>query len=199
MTVHAARVIVAVPPVLAGQIAYEPALPADHQLLLRCLPAGVTWKFALVYDDAFWRRDGLSGESVALDSPLSISIDGCGPSPSPGILNTFAVGPAARTLSALAPDERRRAVIDMMTVRFGPQTARLRDYVEQEFASEEWTRGCFMAHYAPGVLTQYGHLLREPVGRLHWAGTETSPVMNGFIDGAVRSGERAAAEVIDRL
>jgi monoamine oxidase len=87
-------------------------------------------------------------------------------------------------------------VIDLMTARFGPKTAGVRDYVEQEFASEEWTRGCFMAHYAPGVLTQYGHLLREPVGRIHWAGTETSPVMNGFIDGAVRSGERAAAEVL---
>lgn len=196
VTVRAARAVVAVPPVLAGQIAYEPTLPADHQLLLRCLPAGVAWKFALVYDDAFWRRDGLSGESVALDSPLSISIDGCGPSPVPGILNTFAIGSAARTLSALAPDERRRAVIDMMALRFGPKTAGLRDYVEQEFASEEWTRGCFMAHYAPGVLTQYGHLLRESVGRIHWAGTETSPVMNGFIDGAVRSGERAAAEVL---
>jgi monoamine oxidase len=199
VTVRAARAIVAIPPVLAGQVAYEPALPSDHQLLLRCLPAGVAWKFGLVYDDAFWRRDGLSGESVALDSPLSISIDGCGPTPAPGILHTFAVGPAGRALSALAPAERRRTVIELMTARFGTRIAGVREYVEQEFASEEWTRGCFMSHYAPGVMTQYGHLLREPVGRIHWAGTETSPVMNGFIDGAVRSGERAAAEVLAQL
>ena len=86
-----------------------------------------------------------------------------------------------------------------MTARFGPKAARVRDYVEQEFASEEWTRGCFMAHYAPGIMTRLGHWLREPVGRIHWAGTETSPVMNGFIDGAVRSGERAAAEVLALL
>ena len=196
VSVRAARAIVAIPPVLAGQVAYEPKLPADHQLLLQCLPAGVAWKFGLVYDDAFWRRDGLSGESVALDSPLSISIDGCGPTPAPGILHTFAVGPAARALAALSPAERRRTVMDAMTARFGPRTTGVQEYVEQEFASEEWTRGCFMAHYAPGVLTQYGHLLRAPVGRIHWAGTETSPVMNGFIDGAVRSGERAAAEVL---
>jgi len=83
-----------------------------------------------------------------------------------------------------------------MAVRFGPQAKRVRDYVEQEWASEEWTRGCFMSHYAPGVMTQFGHLVREPVGRVHFAGTETSAVMNGFIDGAVRSGERAAAEVV---
>ena len=68
--------------------------------------------------------------------------------------------------------------------------------MEQAWTEEEWTRGCFMAHYAPGVLTQRGHVLREPVGRIHWAGTETSPVMNGFIDGAVRSGERAAEEML---
>ena len=83
-----------------------------------------------------------------------------------------------------------------MTRRFGPQAAKVREYVEQDWTEEEWTRGCFMAHWAPGVLTQYGNLLREPVGRMHWAGTETSPVMNGFIDGAVRSGERVAAEVL---
>jgi monoamine oxidase len=53
-----------------------------------------------------------------------------------------------------------------------------------------------MAHFAPGVLTQYGRLLREPVGRLHWAGTETAGTSHGAIDGAVRSGERAAAEVL---
>jgi monoamine oxidase len=83
-----------------------------------------------------------------------------------------------------------------MAARFGPQASAVRDFVEQEWAGEEWTRGCFMSHYAPGVMTQLGHLVREPVGRVHWAGTETSAVMNGFIDGAVRSGERAAEEVL---
>jgi monoamine oxidase len=53
-----------------------------------------------------------------------------------------------------------------------------------------------MAHFAPGILTRYGHLLREPWGRIHWAGTETATTSHGAIDGAVRSGERAAAEVL---
>src|SRR6185436_19498549 len=99
-------------------------------------------------------------------------------------------------LVRLDPAERRALVVEQMTTRFGPKAADVREYVEQDWADEEWTRGCFMAHYAPGVLTQLGHVLREPFGRIHWAGTETSPVMNGFIDGAVRSGERAAAEVL---
>jgi monoamine oxidase len=53
-----------------------------------------------------------------------------------------------------------------------------------------------MAHMPPGVLTQFGRALRAPVGRIHWAGTETATVSHGTIDGAIRSGERAAAEVL---
>ena len=195
-TVRASRVIVAIPPVLAAHIRWTPRLPTDRALLLERLPAGWAYKFALVYDEPFWRTDGLSGQTLAMGSPLTITLDACGASTPPGILNTFAVGPHARGLAHLGPLERRRTVIDAMATRFGPKATRVRDYIEQEWAGEEWTRGCFMSHYAPGVMTQFGHLVREPVGRIHWAGTETSPVMNGFIDGAVRSGERAAEEVM---
>ena len=196
VTVRARRAIVAVPPTLSGHIRYEPKLPASRALLLQRLPAGSVWKIALVYDEPFWRFDGLNGQSLATGSLLALTIDACGAATPPGILNTFACGPEARALARLAPAERRRLVIDQMQGRFGAKAAKVRNYVEQDWTDEEWTRGCFMAHYAPGVLTQLGHVLREPVGRIHWAGTETSPVMNGFIDGAVRSGERAATEVL---
>ena len=196
ITVRAARAIVAIPPVLAADITWSPALPADRALLLQRLPAGWAWKIALVYDEPFWRTDGLSGQSLVPGSPLAITIDACGVTAPPGILNTFAVGPDAEALARLDAPERRRLVVAEMVTRFGPKAAGMRDFVEQEWASEQWTRGCFMSHYAPGVMTQFGHLVREPVGRVHWAGTETSPVMNGFIDGAVRSGERVAEEVV---
>jgi monoamine oxidase len=195
-TVRAGRAIVAIPPTLSGHIRYEPKLPADRALLLQRLPAGSILKIALVYDEPFWRADGLSGQSLATDTLLPVTIDACAATTPPGILNTFASGDHGRAFARLAPAERRRLVVDEMTKRFGAKAAQLRDYVEQDWAEEEWTRGCFMAHYGPGVLTRLGHLLREPVGRVHWAGTETSPVMNGFIDGAVRSGERAAEEVL---
>ena len=194
--VRAARAIVAIPPALASNVRWTPQLPTDRLLLLGRLPAGWTWKIALVYDEPFWRTDGLSGQTLALDSPVTITLDACGATAPPGILNAFVVGPHAQSLAKLDAAERRRAIVGIMAERFGPKATRLRDYVEQEWASEEWSRGCFMSHYAPGVMTQFGHLIREPVGRIHWAGTETSAVMNGFIDGAVRSGERAAAEAI---
>jgi monoamine oxidase len=131
-----------------------------------------------------------------MGSPLAITLDACGATTPPGILNTFAVGPHARTLAHLDPAGRRQAVVAEMATRFGPKAAKVRDFVEQEWAGEEWTRGCFMSPLRARVMTQFGHLVREPVGRVHWAGTETSAVMNGFIDGAVRSGERAADEVV---
>jgi monoamine oxidase len=68
--------------------------------------------------------------------------------------------------------------------------------VDNDWPSEPWTRGCYGANMGPGVLTTLGPALRAPVGRIHWAGTETSPVWSGYIEGAIRSGERAAAEVL---
>ena len=196
LTVRARRAIVALPPVLASEIRYDPKLPDQRQQLLEQLPTGSTTKIALVYDEPFWRSDGLSGQSLAPASPFAITIDACAVETPPGILNTFVCGPDVRRFAAHDDEERRRIVVDEMARRFGPQAREVRAYVEQDWAEEKWTRGCFMSHYAPGLMTRLGHLLREPVGRIHFAGTETSAVMNGFIDGAVRSGERVAAEVL---
>jgi monoamine oxidase len=92
---------------------------------------------------------------------------------------------------------RRKAVLDALTQRFGPRAAAPVAFVETAWWTEEWTRGCSFAHLSPGTLTRYGHLLRAPFGRLHWAGTETATVSHGAIDGAIRSGERVAAEILD--
>ena len=87
-------------------------------------------------------------------------------------------------------------MIDTLVERFGARAAKPIHYHELDWAEEAWTRGCYLAHMPPGVLTQFGPTLRAPVGRIHWAGTETATVSHGTIDGAIRSGERAAAELI---
>ena len=79
---------------------------------------------------------------------------------------------------------------------FGPRAGKPIDVIEQDWSAEEWTRGCYGADLAPGVWTQFGPALREPIGRIHWAGTETASVWSGYMDGALTSGERAAAEVL---
>jgi monoamine oxidase len=96
----------------------------------------------------------------------------------------------------LDASERRRAVLGSLAAYYGKCAGKPVDYVEQDWSSEEFTRGCYGAHMAPGVMTQFAPVLREPVGRIHWAGTETAGAWCGYMDGALTSGERAAAEVV---
>jgi monoamine oxidase len=195
MAVRARRAVLAIPPALSAHLVYTPALPASRALLLHRVPAGFAIKVALVYDTPFWRTAGLSGESIAVGSPVSLTIDGCTTAAAPGILHAFLAGPDAQAWGARAPDDRRRLVLDAVVRRFGAAAAHPTEYLEQDWAAEPWTRGGYMTHYPPGVLTTFGATLRTPVGRLHFAGTETATRSNGFIDGAVRAGERVAEEV----
>jgi monoamine oxidase len=196
LAVRADRAVVAVPPALAARIAYEPALPVDRAQVLGRMPAGSILKMLLFYEDAFWRADGLSGQAVALGSPIELTLDASPPSASPGVLAVFASGPHARRLGEWSGDDRRRLATDVAVRWYGKAAAEPLGYVDTEWGREQWSAGCFMAHLAPGVLTQYGHTLRTPSGRIHWAGTETATISHGAIDGAIRSGERAADEVL---
>ena len=69
-------------------------------------------------------------------------------------------------------------------------------YLDEVWAKEVYTGGCPVGVTPPGVLTEYGSALRAPVGRVHWAGTETATVWCGYMDGAIQSGKRAAGEVL---
>jgi monoamine oxidase len=197
LVVSAARAVVTVPPALALDIAFDPVLPDDRLTLYRNAVAGPETKTLVVYDEPFWRTDGFSGQTAEPRSAAEVTLDATPASGTPGVIASFAFGPVAERLAALDQAERRRAVVDAMTARLGPRAASPAEFIETAWWTEEWTRGCSMAHLRPGILTRYGPLLREPYGRVHWAGTETSTTSHGAIDGAVRSGERAAAEVLD--
>ena len=194
--VRARRVVVAMPPALAGNLAYEPDLPVDRLLLGQSISAGSMLKASVMYEEPFWRSDGLTGQSVATTSPIEMTLDASPVTGAPGVLAAFAFGPCGRALGAHDPRERRRLVLETLTTRFGPRAAHPVHYEDIDWAQERWTRGCSMAHMPPGVLTQFGRALRAPSGRIHWAGTETATASHGTIDGAIRSGERAAGEVL---
>jgi monoamine oxidase len=198
VSVSARAAIVTVPPMLALEIAFEPTLSADRLALCRGSLGGAETKTLVVYDEPFWRRDGFSGQTSEPGSAAEVTLDASPSSGSPGVIASFTFGPVARRLAELDPAERRAAVLDALAARLGPRAAAPVDLVETQWWTEEWSRGCSMAHFRPGILTAHGPLLREPFGRVHWAGTETATVSHGAIDGAVRSGERAAAEVLDR-
>ena len=197
-TVTARHVVMALPRALAAGIQFDPILPADHVLLIHQIPAGTEIKWVAVYDEPFWRNDGVSGASVATDDDIEVTLDTTQPGHPEGVLAGYSAGPRARTIAAMSVNERRAVGLKIFTTRFGPRAATPIDILEQNWAEEQWTRGCSCGHFPTGVLTQYGRRLREPVGRLHWAGTETATTSYGAMDGAVRSGERVSEEILER-
>ncbi len=193
-TVGAERAIVTLPPALAGRLEYDPPLPAWRDQLTQRLPAGAVIKLYAVYDEPFWRADGLTGQAASDLGPVKITFDNSPPSGRPGILLGFMEGDEARQWSGRSRAERQQAAVDCFTRHFGPKAAAPLEYLERDWASEEFTRGCYGAHFAPGVWSSLGPLLQS-VGRLHFAGADHSAVWNGYMEGAVRSGEDAADEV----
>lgn len=195
LTVRAGRVIAAIPMAIATSIVYEPSLPVDRAFLNQRMPSGSVIKTSVVYEDAFWRNDGLSGQSAAPGTPATLTIDACTDTGNPGIMCVITEGVPARRLTQLDEAERRSIIIGEIVDRFGPKGSDPLDFHLQNWTLERYSGGGMISHTGPGVLTEFGHALRTPCGRVHWAGTESSAVMCGWIDGAIRSGERAATEV----
>jgi monoamine oxidase len=191
--------IVTLPPALAGRLRYDPPLPALRDGLTQQVPMGSVIKVQAVYGNPFWRDDGLNGQVVSFDDPLSITFDNSPPDASCGILVGFFEGASARWAGALPPRERQQVALECLAKYFGPKSAEPTEYIDLDWAAEEFTRGCYGGRLGTGVWTQYGPALAQPVGRIHWAGAETAEVFNGYMDGAVRSGRRAAADVLAHL
>jgi monoamine oxidase len=197
--VRAKRVIIAIPPVLTGRIEFQPGLPVEREQLVDKLPQGNLTKVAAVYERPFWRADGLTGQVIFDRGPVNVTFDDSPADGSLGIVFGFIGGDQARSFAKLSRRRRRTAVLDNLTEFFGPEAASPRRYLESAWKRERWTRGCPVAIAGPGTLLAHGPALRKPMGRIHWAGAETSTYWNGYMDGAVRSGERAAAEILERL
>jgi monoamine oxidase len=128
-------------------------------------------------------------------APVHFTFDNSPPSGEPGVLLGFVAGSEARRLGTMSAAARRKAVLGNFTHLYGSAAAKPKMFIEHNWSAEPWTRGCYVGFMPPGVWSDYGSALRTPVGRIHWAGTETSEVFNGYMDGAVRSGERVALEV----
>jgi monoamine oxidase len=197
--VAAERAILAIPPALAGRLSYRPVLPGWRSQLTQRVPMGSVVKVHALYDEPFWRQDGLSGLAVSISGPVEVVYDNSPESGSPGVLVGFIEGQQAREWVRRDPAERRAAFLACLVGFFGEAAGHPRELLERSWADEEYSGGCFAGYFPPGVWTSYGRALREPVGRLHWAGTETATVWNSYMDGAVRSGEGAAAEVLAAL
>jgi monoamine oxidase len=197
--IRARRAIVAIAPALAGRIVYDPPLPGHRDQLTQRAPLGTVAKCMAIYDEPFWRADGLSGQATSDTGPVKLTYDNSPPGGRPGVLLGFLEGRRAREAGRMTAEDRRTMVIDCFTRLFGPRAARPDGYVERLWAEEEHSRGCYGCFMPPGAWTAHGDALRAPIGRLHWAGAETAERWSGYMDGAVRSGESAARDVLGAL
>lgn len=197
--VRAKRVIVAAPPPMVLDISWLPRLPVRHKQLMRSLDMGQLMKCDAVYSTPFWRAAGLNGFGINDSGAARAVFDNTPPDGGPGVLLAFVGGSTWRTYGVLPKAQRRQAVLEGFAAMFGPQALSPIDYVEHDWTKERWTGGGPTAIHAPGSLVEFGPAIRTPHGRVHWSGTETSTYWSGYMDGAVRSGERAAIEVLDRL
>ena len=191
-------VVVTLPPALAGRLEYDPPLPSWRDQLTQRMPAGSVIKVYAIYPEPFWRQDGLNGQAASDAGPVKVTFDNSPPSGRPGVLMGFLEGNEARIWARNSLQTRRNAVIGSFVRYFGGGAAYPQQYVERDWMAEEFTRGCYGAHFGPGTWTSYGEAWRAPIGRIHWAGAECSPKWNGYMEGAVRSGE-AAADAVSAL
>ncbi len=198
-TVRTRRVVIAVPPPLVARIRFSPGLPGDRDQLTQRMPMGRVIKINVVYAEPFWRADGWSGQANSDKRPLGTVFDNTPHGGGPGVLVGFLEGRHADVGARLDPADRRARVLEDLAGYFGPRARNPIDYIERDWAEEEYSRGCYGAFATPGTLTRFGPALRRPIGPLHWAGTETATRWAGYIDGAAESGHRVARELSSAL
>ena len=199
MEVTARGAVLAVPPNLLPAIRFDPPLPARRMQADQWLAQGALIKVQAAYPTPFWRAEGLSGTAFGATALVSEVYDNSPPSGTPGVLVGFVVRSRRRRRRGAVPAARRDAVLAALAGYFGPAALAPTHYVERDWTTEEWTRGAYSATFAIGALSRYGHVLREPVGPMRFAGTDIAGTGNMHIDGAVRSGEAAAASLLEAL
>jgi monoamine oxidase len=199
LIVEAQRALITIPPTLAGRLRYRPALPGYRDQLTQRIPMGTVIKVQCLYERPFWREAGYSGQVTSDEGAVRITFDNSPASGTPGILMGFIEGDEGRIWGRRTPEERRAEVLACFTRYFGEQAAHPYAFEELNWSNEEYSRGCYAGVMSPGTWLSYGEALRQPVGRLHWAGTETATLWNGYMDGAVQSGQRATEEILAAL
>ena len=189
---EAGFVIVAIPPAHRAGIEFNPPLPPEYGELAQHWPQGSLTKAYAAYETPFWRANGFSGQALLDKGPVFITFDVSPHADGPGILLGF-VDP--KGFDSLPAEERRRDALRCFASLYGEEALSPLEYTDFRWGTEEFAPGGPTAAVPPGSWTKFGKVLRRPVGPIHWAGTETADEWTGYFDGAVRSGQRAAAEV----
>lgn len=190
------KIIIAVPPPVAAGLQFARPLPNDRAALLRESFMGSVIKCYGIYNKPFWRDKQLNGLCASPGDIVSVTFDNSPADGNKGILMGFVLANQAKKLLALTEKERKELVLECFGRFLGSEAMHPEIYLEKSFTDEPWTMGCYAGMMPVGAITKHAADLAATVGHIHWAGTETSMLFNGYMEGAVRSGERAAAEIL---
>ncbi|XP_075813244.1 amine oxidase [flavin-containing] A [Microtus pennsylvanicus] len=195
-------VISAIPPTLTAKIHFKPELPPERTQLIQRIPMGAVIKCMVYYKEAFWKKKDYCGCMIIEDedAPIAITLDDTKPDGSVPAIMGFILARKADRLAKLHKEIRKRKICELYAKVLGSQEAlHPVHYEEKNWCEEQYSGGCYTAYFPPGIMTQYGRVIRQPVGRIYFAGTETATQWSGYMEGAVQAGERAAREVLNAL
>ncbi|NP_001002969.1 amine oxidase [flavin-containing] A [Canis lupus familiaris] len=195
-------VISAIPPTLTAKIHFRPELPSERNQLIQRLPMGAIIKCMMYYKEAFWKKKDYCGCMIIEDeeAPISITLDDTKPDGSLPAIMGFILARKADRLAKLHKEIRKRKICELYAKVLGSQEAlQPVHYEEKNWCEEQYSGGCYTAYFPPGIMTHYGRVIRQPFGRIYFAGTETATHWSGYMEGAVEAGERTAREVLNAL
>jgi monoamine oxidase len=194
---RAHKLILALPPVMLSRIDFTPSMPAVKKQLWQRMPMGAVWKCYAIYPEPFWRRRGLNGVVASDSGHTRVVFDNSPKDGSRGVLMGFVLADEARDLSRMPEPKRREVILERFATYYGSEALQPLLYTDKGWVEEEWTGGCYTAIMGPHTLTSLGSELRKPIGPIHFAGTETAEIWNGYMEGAIRSGEREASILLN--
>lgn len=189
------KIILAIPPVIANKLIFEPALPVLKSRMLKQILPGSALKFHAIYSSSFWHEKRISGVTNSNFGFITESVDNSIPNNKKGIITFFAYGDEANILRSKVADERKESLLSDLATLLGNEAKSPDRFIEFDWENESNTLGCFSGHFVPGGIVNYGMFLRKNVKSIHWAGTETATVWNGYFEGAIHAGEREAQEI----
>ncbi|XP_066212219.1 amine oxidase [flavin-containing] A [Saccopteryx leptura] len=194
-------VIIAIPPTLISKIHFSPEMPTERNQLVQRLPMGAIIKCMMYYKEAFWKKKDYCGCMIIQDeeAPISITLDDTKPDGSLPAIMGFILARKAVQLAKLHKDERKRKICELYAKVLGSEALQPVHYEEKNWCEEQYSGGCYTAYFPPGIMTRYGRVIRQPVGRIYFAGTETATHWSGYMEGAVEAGEREARSILNVL
>jgi monoamine oxidase len=193
-SISSAFAILAIPLTTARRIEFNPPLPRAHQRMVNELSYGAVTKVLIEYRKRFWDERGWNGRLVT-DAPIVLTWHATSHvEDEHGILTVYTGGASGAKLAALSDEERIRLAVAEIEKVFPRSSDLIECTATVAWPNEPYTRGSYAA-FAPGEVTAHWKTLFEPAGRLFFAGEHATPIQ-GFMEGAVESGQRAAAMIL---